>query len=235
MAGAIPIAIGIKIALVIKFLLTIKRMKLKKLIPELASGIINAGFDVNPKPIQSAFIPNIKSGADIFMISPEGSGKSTAIVIGVIQQLKKEFEEAPRAIVVTSTRDKAFELEESFKLLGKQTSLRTFVAFDQGIIQYQKDEIYDGLDILICTPKRLTELANINGVPLTKINLIVVDEADEVMSSPYHSIIHRIGDGLKKCQFVFSTKAWHQRFDTIEEFLMKNPVYIEPEEDDEEE
>jgi superfamily II DNA/RNA helicase len=201
-------------------------MKLNKLTPELASGIINAGFDQEPREIQNAFIPKIKSGADIFMISPEGSGKTTALVIGVIQQLKQEFEEAPRSIIVTSSRDKAFEMEEQFKLLGKKTSLRTFVAFDQGIIQYQKDEIYDGLDILICTPKRLTELMNINGVPLTKINLIVIDEADEVMASSYHPVIYRIGDGVKKAQFIVSSKSWHQRFDTIDENLMKNPVSI---------
>ncbi len=206
-------------------------MKLKKLIPELASGIIDAGFDQEPKQIQSSFIPKIKSGADIFMISPEGTGKTTALVIGTIQQLKKEFEEAPRAIIVTSTREKAFEIEETIKLLGKNTSLRSFVAFDQGILQYQKDEIYDGLDILVCTPKRLTELVNVNGVPMTKISLIAVDDADEVMSSPHHAIIHRIGDGVKKAQFIFSASKWHHRFDTIDENLMKNPVFIEFEEE----
>ena len=112
--------------------------------------------------------------------------------------------------------------------MGNQTSLRTFVAFDQGIIQYQKDEIYDGLDVLICTPKRLQELVNINGVPMTKINLIVVDEADEVMASPHHSIIYRIGDGIKKAQVVFAAEEWNVRFETVEERLMKNPVFIEP-------
>ncbi len=206
-------------------------MKLKKLIPELASGIIDAGFDSEPRQIQSLFIPKIKSGADIFLISPEDTGKTTALVIGAIQQLKKEFEEAPRAIFITSTKEKAFEVEEKIQLLGKNTSLRTFVAFDQGILQYQKDEIYDGLDILICTPKRLTELVNVNGVPMTKVNLIIVDDAEEVMSSPHHAIIYRIGDGVKKAQFIFSANKWNHRFETVDELLMKNPVFIEPDEE----
>ncbi len=204
-------------------------MKLKKLIPELASAIINMGFDKEPKETQSLTIPKIKSGADLYLLAPHSSGKTTALVIGTIQQLKKPFEEAPRAIFITSSRDKAFETEELFNTLGKQTKLRSFVAFDQGILQYQKDEIYDGLDILICTPKRLTELININGVPMTKISLIVVDNADEVMASPYHAIIHRIGDGVKKAQFVLASENWHQRFETIDENLMKNPITIEVE------
>ena len=90
-------------------------MKLKKLIPELASGIIDAGFDTNPKKIESDCIPKIKSGADLLVISPEDSGKTSTIVIGIIQQLKKAVEEVPRAIVVTSSKEKAFEMEEQFK------------------------------------------------------------------------------------------------------------------------
>ena len=111
-------------------------MKLKKLLPELVSGIIDAGFDKAPKPIQTLSMPKIKSGADIYCIAPKDSGKTTAIVMGVIQQLKEEFEEAPRAIIITSTKEEAFAIEEQFEILGKRTNLRTFVAFDQGILQY---------------------------------------------------------------------------------------------------
>ena len=102
-------------------------MKLKKLIPELASGIINAGFDKEPRAIQTESIPKIKSGADLIIVSPKDSGKTTALVIGTIQQLKKPFEEAPRAIIITSTKEKAFEIEEQIALLGKTCKLRTFV------------------------------------------------------------------------------------------------------------
>ena len=209
-------------------------MKLKKLLPELASGIINAGFDSHPKPIQSASIPKIKSGADLILVSPKDSGKTTALVIGTIQLLKKPFEEAPRAIIITSTKEKAFEIEEQIGLLGKACKLRTFVAFDKGIIQYQKDEIYDGLDILICTPKRLTELVNINGVPMTKIGLIIMDDADTLITNSYHSIIYRIGDGVKKAQMIIAADKWHNKFDDLSERILKNPILIEAQESTEE-
>lgn len=202
-------------------------MNLKKLTPELASGIINAGFNQEPKEIQNLSIPKFKSGADLLFISPEGSGKSTALVIGTIQQLKRPFEEAPRAIIITSTKEKAFEMEEQFSLLGKQSKLRTFVAFDKGIIQYQKDEIYDGLDVLICTPKRLSELININGVPMTKINLIIMDDADTLITNRYHAVIYRIGDGVKKAQMVISANKWHNKFEDLSDRILKNPIIIE--------
>ncbi|WP_430813016.1 DEAD/DEAH box helicase [Carboxylicivirga sp. RSCT41] len=202
-------------------------MKLKKLIPQLASNIIDLHFDTEPRAVQSQSIPKIKSGADIFAITPEKTGKSTALLIGIIQQLKEPFEEAPRAIVLTSTRENAFELEEQFQLLAAKTKLRSFVAFDQGILQYQKDEIYDGLDVLFCTPKRLMELVNINGVPMTKVKILAVDEADTVITNSHHAIIYRIADGIKNPQLLFFAKKWHQSFDTVEERLMKNPHYIE--------
>ncbi|TRX61674.1 DEAD/DEAH box helicase [Carboxylicivirga sp. M1479] len=205
-------------------------MKLKKLIPQLASAIINAGFDTNIKEVQSLSIPKIKSGADIFAICPEKEGKTTAIIMGVIQQLKEPFEEAPRAIIITSTKEKAFELEEQFISLSKGTKLRSFIAFDQGIIQYQKDEIYDGLDVLICTPKRLMELVNINGVPMTKVKMLIVDNAETVITNSNHAIIYRIADGLKNPQILFFANKWHKSFDTVEERIMKAPYIfnIEP-------
>ena len=70
-------------------------MKLKKLIPQLASNIIDLSFDTEPREVQNQSIPKIKSGADIFAIAPEKAGKSTALLIGIIQQLKEPFEEAP--------------------------------------------------------------------------------------------------------------------------------------------
>jgi superfamily II DNA/RNA helicase len=204
-------------------------MKLKKLIPELVSGIIDAGFDKEPREIQSLCMPKIKSGADLFIISPEGSGKSTAIVMGIIQQLKAPFEEAPRAIVMVSTKEKAFELEEQFKLLGRHAKLRTFPVFDKGIIQYQKDMIYEGLDVLIGTPKRLKELVGITGIPLTEVKMFVVDDAESI-STDLHANIYRIADNIEKSQFIIASNAWSNKFDRLTERMMKNPLIIESKE-----
>ena len=204
-------------------------MNLKKLIPELVSGLNDAGFDKTPKKIQSASIPQIKSGADLFIVSPKGSGKSTAIVIGIIQQLKEAFEEAPRAIIMAATKDKAFELEAQFKIIGKHTNLRTFTVFDQGIIQYQKEMIYEGLDVLIGTPKRLNELVKLNGVRLTKVKIFVVDDADSFRLDKY-TLIYRIADSIiDKSQFIMLATSWNKTFARLSERIMKNPRIIKAE------
>lgn len=202
-------------------------MNLKKLIPELVSGLIDAGFDKNPKKIQTASIPQIKSGADLFIISPKGSGKSTAVVIGIIQQLKEAFEEAPRAIIIAATKEKAYELEAQFEIIGKHTNLRTFTVFDNGIIQYQKDMIYEGLDVLIGTPKRLNELVKITGIPLTKIKMFVLDDVEAFKPDKY-AMIYGVADSINKLQFIMLANSWNKNFTKLSERIMKNPKIIKP-------
>lgn len=200
-------------------------MNLKKLTPELVSGLNDLGYDKDPKEIQSASIPHIKSGADLFIVAPEGSGKSTAIVIGIIQQLKKAFEDAPRAIIMATTKEKAFELEEQFDHLGKHTDLRVFTVFDRGILQYQKDMIYEGLDILIGTPKRLTELVKFTGIPLTKVNMFVVDDAETYNLDKY-AMIHRIVNAIGKSQIIMVANSWDKNFSKLSELTMKAPKVV---------
>lgn len=200
-------------------------MKLKKLIPELVSGIKNAGFDIEPKEIQSTCIPQIKSGSDLLIIAPEGAGKSTTIAIGVIQQLKAAFEDVPRAIILVPTKEKAFELEEKFELLGKHTDLRTFTVFDKGILQYQKETIYDGVDVLIGTPKRLNELLKITGVHLSEIKMFVIDDA-EAFTADKNSMVTRLAENVTKSQFIFMANAWKLNLTKLSEELLISPKTI---------
>lgn len=197
-------------------------MRLKKLIPDLVAGLDDAGFLENPTAAQIASMPQIKSGADLFLIGPEGTGKTTAIVMGVIQRLKQPFEDAPRAIIMVATKEKAFEVEEMFKKLGRYADLRTFSVFDQGVVQYQKDVIFEGLDVLIGTPKQLNELARVNGIRFTSNQMFVVDDLQTYRSDRY-TPIYQIADSTDKSQFILVADAWSKNFDKLTERIMKNP------------
>lgn len=201
-------------------------MNFKKLIPELVEGLVEEGFAENPRSIQSASVPQIKSGGDLFIISPEGTGKSTAVVIGVIQQLKKAFELAPRAIIMVSTKEKAFELEQQFERIGKRTDLRMFSVFDRGVIQYQKDMIWEGVDVLIGTPKRLHELVKINGIPLSKMKMLVVDDAESFTRDKY-AMIYSVAESTIKSQFIMVADEWNKTLDKMSERIMKNPKIVQ--------
>lgn len=203
-------------------------MNLKKLNPDLVAGLQEAGFAKEPKKIQTASVSQIKSGSDLFIISPKGTGKSTALVIGVIQKLKVALEVAPRAIIMVSTKEKAFELEELFEKIGKRTDLRYFTVFDRGVIQYQKDMIYEGLDVLIGTPKRLNELIKINGIPLSEIQIFAVDDTDSYTLNK-HPLIFGVANNVDKSQLIVLANEWNNTLEKIEDRVMKNPKVIKTE------
>jgi len=200
-------------------------MNLKKLIPALVTGLQDAGFAENPTKIQSASVAQIKSGVDLYVVAPTGTGKTTAIATGIIQRLKDEFEVAPRAIVMVASKEKAFELEEQFEVLAKHTDLRVFTVFDQGIIQYQRDIIYEGLDILIGTPKRLNELLKVNGIRLTQVKMLVVDDLNAYRLEQY-SLIYHLAESIPRSQFVMVADAWNKNFEKFNERIMKSPKII---------
>lgn len=201
-------------------------MKLKKIIPELVSAIIDEGYNIEPREVQSLSMPKIKSGSDAFIVAPEGSGKTTALVFGVIQQLKKADGDAPRAIIMLSSKEKVEEMQSIFETFDKNTDLRFFPVFDQGRILYQKDMIFSGIDILFGTPKRLNELMNSAGFPINQVKMFVVDDCEIIFEQRLNHIINRFGDALPKAQIVMSACQWIEKFDVLTDKIMKNYTVI---------
>ncbi len=206
-------------------------MKLKKMLPLLVEKIQALGWDQTPRVLQAQALSGIKSGIDHFIIAPEGAGKSTVLNIAVIQQLKQAEEKAPRAIIIVENKDKAFAMDEQFEMLAEGSGLRSLIVYDEGHIDYQKDMIYEGIDLLITTPKRLNELINITGVPLVALKMLVVDDGETLFDSQNHTIIHRIVDGMEKVQVVIAANAWVSKFDDLAERAMKFPKVVEEEEE----
>ncbi|MBN2806359.1 MAG: DEAD/DEAH box helicase [Prolixibacteraceae bacterium] len=202
-------------------------MKLKKLLPELVAGIVDAGFEKAPREIQMICLPMIKSGADALIVAPMGTGKSITLVMGVIQQLKEAEGDSPRAMLLAETKEKAFALEEQIRLLGKYTNLRIFTAFEQGDLLYQKDTIYNGIDILIGTPKRLNELMQTAGFPVNQVKLFLVDDAERFYHIQQHQVIYRIAESIPKAQMILFANTWNEKFDLLAERIMKNPQIME--------
>lgn len=204
-------------------------MKLKKFTPELAQGISEAGYNLEPRQVQLDCIPKIKSGADLTIIAPDGSGKSTTLVITLIQQLKRAVDDVPRAIVMVVDKEKALELEAQFKLLGAYTNLRVYAAFEQGPVQDQKDLIYKGMDIVIGTPKRIQELINIAGISTMDLRHLVVDDAETVFQNRHHSILHRIASSVQKVQCILFANVYHKRYESLANHLIKKPIVVKVE------
>ena len=201
-------------------------MPFKKLHPHLLDCLERLEIDT-PTPFQKSSIPVIKSGANVFCFAEKGSGKTTALILTTLQKLKcEEVGDAPRAVVMVENKEKALELEEAFLEYTKYTSLRVYASYEQLHIDVQKSEIYMGIDILITTPKTLHNLFLTNGVSISELKIISVDDAEFLMNKKETTFLIAIGASIKKCQYVIYSTKTHPQLKRLEEHFMEHSRII---------
>lgn len=197
-------------------------MPFKKLIQPLKDSLETKGF-VEPLPFQKLILSKIKSGASLFCIAPKGSGKTTSIVLSVIQKLKgKALEDAPRALIFVRDKQAALNLELEFNAYKYGTDLRIYCAYDEYDIDKQRDDIYDGVDVVIATPKRLNKIFYLNGINLNKIQTCIVEDAEFLFRSSNLAEYTRTPESIGKCQYLVFSTSYDKRFDRWRKTFMYN-------------
>ncbi len=201
-------------------------MSFKKIESFLIETLQRNGVE-NPTPFQKNLLSKIRGGANIYAIAPESSGKTTAMIISIINKLKKaSIDDAPRAIVLVESKEEALILEAKFKKMLYPSDLLMAVIYEEQKIDVQRDELYEGVDIVITTPKRLSKLYFLNGINLNKLELFFVDEASLLFKNANHADIIRLSESIKKCQYVLIANDYDNRFDQFQESFMIAPQVI---------
>lgn len=200
-------------------------MSFKKLIEPIADTLNHKGFE-EPLPLQKKILSTIKSGASLFVIAPDGSGKTTSIVISVIQKLKKAGEDAPRALIFVKDKQAALNLELEFNAFKRGTDLRIYCAYDEHDIDIQRDDIYEGTDIVIATPKRLNKLFFLNGINLNKLQMCIVEDASFLFRSNNFAEVTRTPESIGKCQYLVFADKFDARFERWKDSFMYNARVI---------
>jgi len=181
----------------------------------------------SPTPFQKKSISKIKSGANFYGIAPEGAGKTTAMIISTIQQLKSEaYMDAPRALIYVKDKESALDLEEKFKSFTRYMDLRIYCAYDEQNIDHQKDDIYAGVDIVIATPKRINKLFSITGINLGELQLLILEDAHDLLQRSANEAIYRISQSITRCQYLVFTESMTTKLEKLEETFMKNAVKV---------
>ena len=161
--------------------------------PELLRAVVEKGYST-PSPIQSQAIPAVLAGGDLIAGAQTGTGKTAAFVLPMLQRLAQASHtgRAPRALVLTPTRELAAQVAESARGYGKYLNLRTAVVFGGVSINPQIDAMRAGCDLLIATPGRLLDLAEQREVDLREIQCFVLDEADRMLDMGFIHAIRRV-------------------------------------------
>lgn len=196
-------------------------MPFKKLNPQIQETLDDLEI-ITPTPIQSKSIPVIKSGANLFCTAPKDSGKSTTLILTTLQKLKCEaVGNAPRAIVLVENKERALELYDAFLKYTKYNSLRVYIGYEQLHIDLQKSEIFEGIDILISTPKSLNKLFLLNGVSTSELKIFSIDDAEFLTQKSSYMALMSITQSINKCQFVLYSDKMHPILKRFKSYFME--------------
>lgn len=209
-------------------------MKLKKINEKLQDALIENGL-TTANILQQETFSTIKSGADCMIISPSGSGKSTTIVLNVIQQLTGHTEESPRALIFVEDKAKVLEMVELFEKYGKYSNLEVYGVHDKGDMDYDKNYISTGVDVLIGTPNKLGDMFTTAGYNVNRLKMFILDDADPILKLRHETKIMRISNSITKTQRIIFADNLSERIEILADKMLLEPYFFDMEEEGEEE
>ena len=203
--------------------MSLETLKLNK---QLNMTMKEAGFSA-PTEIQSKAMSRILGGQDLIGIGPEGCGKTTTYVLGILMKLKHAFEVAPRAMVLVETKERALEVEEEFERFNRYSDIRTISIYPGLSMDSQRDDLFDGVDVVIGTPDRIQSLLLQSGINVNKVKTFVLDNSDALIKQGFQTAIWRIAEGLNKSQHIIFGESAHEKLDKLVAEFINYPTKIE--------
>jgi ATP-dependent RNA helicase RhlE len=153
-----------------------------------------------PTPIQTEVIPAVLNNSDIMAAAQTGTGKTAAFVLPILSKLSnpKDKYKGPqlRALIVTPTRELAAQVRESVNTYSKYLNIRSTAVYGGARIHNQRLKLRKGIDVLVATPGRLLDLHNQKSVNLKNIEILVLDEADQMLDMGFIHDIKKIANLL---------------------------------------
>jgi ATP-dependent RNA helicase RhlE len=196
-----------------------------KLNKQLLTAMAEAGYEA-PKEIQSKTMSRIIGGQDIIAVGPEGCGKTTTMVLAVLMKLKYA-QDPPRALILVPDKESVLSLVEKFKKFSKNTDLR-IIGIHAGVgMESQREDLAEGVDIIIGTPDRILTLYQKSGLNLSKIQMFILDDAELSIKQGFHTPVSQIGESLPKCQHLVFTEVVHEKLLRLTKPILNYPVLIE--------
>jgi ATP-dependent RNA helicase RhlE len=200
------------------------------LLPELLRAVADKGYDT-PSPIQMQAIPAVLAGRDVLAGAQTGTGKTAGFVLPILQRLNGDAahgNRAPRALVLTPTRELAAQVAQSARDYGKYLSLRTYQVFGGVSINPQITALRNGCDILVATPGRLLDLAQQRALDLSKVQVLVLDEADRMLDMGFITDIRRVIKLLpQKRQNLLFSATYSDDIRALAERLLHDPLAVQ--------
>ena len=204
---------------------------------EILRAVTERGYTV-PTPVQVQAIPAVLSGADLLAGAQTGTGKTAGFVLPLLQLLSQRPAKPPhggstrtapvRALILTPTRELAAQVEESVREYGKYVKLTSMVMFGGVNIKPQIERLRARVDILVATPGRLLDHVQQRTLDLSRVEILVLDEADRMLDMGFIRDIKRILALLpKQRQNLLFSATFSAEIKALADNLLNRPAMIE--------
>ncbi|MDJ0654892.1 MAG: DEAD/DEAH box helicase [Xanthomonadales bacterium] len=201
----------------------------------LADKILRAvderGYD-QPTPIQSQAIPAVLSGGDLLAGAQTGTGKTAGFVLPILHRLthneQSTARQYPRALILAPTRELAAQVEDGVREYGRYLDLESLAVFGGVNIRPQMRRLRTGVDILVATPGRLLDHHQQGTVDLSRIEILVLDEADRMLDMGFIRDIRKILNLLPQTrQNLLFSATFSTEIKSLADQLLNQPQVIE--------
>ena len=159
--------------------------------PNVAAGVKAIGY-VTPTPIQEQAIPPVLKGRDVMGLAQTGTGKTAAFVLPILHRLMQGPRGHVRALIVAPTRELAEQIHEAIVSMGKQTRLRSATIYGGVGLSPQIRKLHNGVEIVVACPGRLLDHINQGTINLSRLEVLVLDEADRMFDMGFLPDVRKI-------------------------------------------
>lgn len=201
---------------------------------DLLRAISDQGY-IKPTPIQEQAIPVILQGNDVMGGAQTGTGKTASFILPMLRKLEiyannsmSPAKHPIRALILVPTRELAVQVYESVRTYGKYSSLKPTVIYGGVSINAQIDAIRSGIEILVATPGRLLDHLQQKIVTLTKVEILILDEADRMLDMGFLPDIKQIIQQLPEHrQNLMFSATFSEEIKKLANKILKKPILIE--------
>jgi ATP-dependent RNA helicase RhlE len=198
---------------------------------ELLRAVEKQGYDV-ATPIQQQAIPLVLQGKDLLAGAQTGTGKTAGFTLPLLQKLQTNHKEGqqrfPKALVLTPTRELAAQVHDSVQSYGSYLPFRSAVVFGGVGINPQKQKLIKGVDIVVATPGRLLDHVQQRSIDLSRVETLVLDEADRMLDMGFIHDIRRVVKNLpRERQTLLFSATFSKEIKQLAAEFLHRPIEIQ--------
>ena len=185
----------------------------------------------NPTPIQAQAIPPVLEGRDLMGIAQTGTGKTAAFMLPSIDRLREADKQTPfkscRMLVLAPTRELAGQIAQNAKDYGALAGLKVHSIVGGTSVNKDRNKLHRGTDILVATPGRLLDLIDQKAFTLDKVEVLVLDEADQMLDLGFIHALRRISQLVPEDrQTLFFSATMPKQIQELVGKYCHNPVKV---------